>query len=72
MSQTIHEDDERKAAEFAEGAARSSDGFLAEFWGYLRHSKKWWLTPILILLGLLAILSFVVGTGAAPFIYALF
>jgi len=47
-------------------------GLLAEFWDFLKHNKKWWLLPILIiflLLGLLVVLS---GTALAPFIYPLF
>jgi hypothetical protein len=46
---------------------------LAEFWEFLRVRKKWWLTPIvviLVLLGALIILS--EGSALAPFIYALF
>ena len=59
--------------DFAESAARARDGgFLRDFWSYLRHSGKWWLTPILILLMLLAVLSFLAVSPAAPFIYALF
>ena len=36
----------------------------AEFWYFLRHSKKWWLLPILaviFLFGMLVFLWFVVG-----------
>lgn len=46
--------------------------FVAEFWCFLRHSKKWWLTPIVVLLLLLSVLIVLGGSGAAPFIYALF
>ena len=42
---------------------------LAEFWQFLRHNKKWWLLPILIVLLLFGLLIFLSGTGAAPFIY---
>jgi hypothetical protein len=42
---------------------------LSEFWQFLRVNKKWWLLPILIVLLLFAILIFLSGTGAAPFIY---
>lgn len=46
--------------------------FLPELWEFLRHSKKWWLTPILVLLLLLSALIILGGSGAAPFIYTLF
>lgn len=47
-------------------------GIVREFVDFLRHSKKWWLLPILLLL--LTITGFMVLTSsaAAPFIYALF
>ena len=46
---------------------------LQEFLQFLRHEKKWWLAPILIVLGLLSI--FIVLTESSsllPAIYALF
>jgi hypothetical protein len=46
---------------------------LSTLWGFLRTRKKWWLTPIvlmLILLGALVVLS--ESSAVAPFIYALF
>lgn len=49
-----------------------SGGLLAELWGFMSHSKKWWLTPIILMLLLLGVLILVGGTGAAPFIYTLF
>jgi hypothetical protein len=45
---------------------------LAEFWGLLRHNKKYWLLPIVLVLLLLAVLSLFSGGAAAPFIYTLF
>jgi hypothetical protein len=47
--------------------------FLAELWAFLRVRKKFWLTPILVvmmLLGGLVVLS--QGSAIAPFIYTLF
>jgi hypothetical protein len=46
-------------------------GLLREFWDFLKHNKKWWLLPILIVLLLFGILIALSGTGAAPFIYTL-
>ncbi|MBU1727383.1 MAG: hypothetical protein KJ880_07120 [Candidatus Omnitrophica bacterium] len=46
---------------------------LKEFWGFLRTRKKWWLTPIVIMLFLLGVLIFFAQSSAvAPFIYTLF
>jgi len=43
-----------------------------ELFLFLLHSKKWWLTPIIIVLLALTLIAFLGGTGAAPFIYTLF
>ena len=45
---------------------------LGEFWDFLRHNKKWWLLPLLVMLLLIGVLIILAGTGAAPFIYTLF
>jgi uncharacterized protein DUF5989 len=48
-------------------------GFLAELWSFLRVRKKFWLLPVLIMMGLfggLVLLS--QGSAVAPFIYTLF
>ncbi len=44
----------------------------AELFDFLKHNKKWWLTPILLMLGLFGILMALAATGAAPFIYTMF
>ncbi len=44
-----------------------------EFWLYLRVRKKWWLAPILVVLGFLGLLILgTQGSVVAPFIYTLF
>ncbi len=44
-----------------------------EFWLFLKVRKKWWLAPIVIVLGLLGMLIvFTQGSALAPFIYTLF
>jgi hypothetical protein len=57
-----------------ESAARRPPrpGFFYEFWAFLRHTRKWWLLPIVAVLALLGLLTLVSGTAAAPFIYSLF
>ena len=47
-------------------------GFCRELWDFVRHSRKWWMIPILLALLMLGILALVSATGAAPFIYSLF
>ncbi len=47
--------------------------FLAEFWGFLKTRKKFWLAPILItMLVLGGILVLAQGSAIAPFIYTIF
>ncbi|MDD5166710.1 MAG: DUF5989 family protein [Candidatus Omnitrophica bacterium] len=46
---------------------------LKEFWDFLRVRKRWWLSPIIIMLLLLGMLIFFTQSSAvAPFIYTLF
>jgi hypothetical protein len=40
-----------------------------EFLLFLRDNKKWWLLPILAVIGLLGLLAALAGSGVAPFIY---
>ncbi len=44
-----------------------------EFWLFLKVRKKWWLAPIVIVMGLLgALIVATQGSALAPFIYTLF
>lgn len=44
-----------------------------EFWLFLKVRKKWWLAPIVIVLGLVGLLILTTqGSALAPFIYTLF
>ena len=46
---------------------------LRELWQFLKVRKKWWLTPIVLVLVLLgALVLFAQGSALAPFIYTLF
>jgi len=45
---------------------------IIEFWGFLRHNKKWWLLPIILLLLALGLLVLMSSSALAPFIYPLF
>lgn len=46
---------------------------IREFWLFLKVRKKWWLAPIVIVMGLLGLLIVTTqGSALAPFIYTLF
>ena len=46
---------------------------IREFWLFLRVRKKWWLAPIVVVLGLMGLLIVATqGSALAPFIYTLF
>jgi hypothetical protein len=57
---------------FSRQAGEKAKGPVAEFFSFLLHNKKWWLTPIIVILALVAVLVVLGGTGMAPFIYSLF
>ena len=47
--------------------------FIKEFWDFLRERKKYWLLPIIVVLGFFgAIIVLSQGSAVAPFIYTIF
>ncbi len=62
----------KSGGDFAAQAGQAQSGLVAEFSEYLRQNKKWWLTPIVVVLLLVGVLVMLCGTAAAPFIYTLF
>jgi hypothetical protein len=60
------------ADEFAREADTAPPGIVREFGDFLLNNKKWWLTPIILVLLLFGLLIVLSGSGAAPFIYTLF
>jgi len=58
--------------DFAAQAELAPRGFARELWDFIRVNKKWWLTPIILVLLVLGALIIIGGTAAAPFIYTLF
>jgi hypothetical protein len=47
--------------------------FISELWKFMRVRKKYWLAPILIVLGLFGgLIVLTQGSAVAPFIYTLF
>lgn len=58
--------------DFAQQAQQARPGVVREFVDFLRHNKKWWLAPILVVLLVVGVLIILGSTAAAPFIYTLF
>ena len=53
--------------------SREKFGIIGELWSFMHVRKKWWLGPIVLMLGLLGLLVVLTqGTAIAPFIYTLF
>jgi len=47
--------------------------FIKELWAFMRVRKKFWLLPILLVMGLFgALIVLTQGSAIAPFIYTLF
>lgn len=63
------EDDQTRS--FEQQAEAQSPGFFSELLAYLKHNRKWWLVPIIVVLLLMGLLVAVGGSSLAPFIYAL-
>ncbi len=63
---------DQRARDFEALAKERRPSLIAEFWLFLKHNKKWWLLPILIVLLLLGLFVLLGGTAIAPFIYPLF
>jgi hypothetical protein len=58
--------------DFLQEAEQPQPGLVREFFDFLLNNKKWWLTPIILVLFLVGLLIVLGGTAAAPFIYTLF
>ncbi len=63
---------EETNSDFVQQATEGRPGLIAELWEFLATNKKWWLTPIVLVLLLVGGLILMSGTAAAPFIYTLF
>ncbi len=68
----LQNDGDRRSVEFQRQADATPPGIVREFADFLVHNKKWWLTPIVLVLLLLGLLVFLSGSGLAPFIYTVF
>lgn len=63
---------EENETEFERAGEEEQLSLVREFMLFVIENKKWWLIPILLVLGLLGLLVVLGSTGAAPFIYTLF
>ena len=54
-----------------EAGKQDEPGLIGEFVQFMRENAKWWLTPILVVFGIVAVLLILGGTGLAPFLYTL-
>ncbi len=61
-----------KRDDVTELAKAQRQSLFSEFLDFLKHNKKWWLLPIVLVLLALGALVVLSGSGAAPFIYTLF
>jgi hypothetical protein len=71
MSNQPQTPEKSDSEDFAKQAEEPQIGLVAEFVEFVVHNKKWWLTPIILVLILFG-LFMVLGNAAAPFIYPLF
>ncbi len=67
-----HVERQAEPDDYAKLADQRSPGLVREFFDFLRTNKKWWLTPIILTLLLVALLVILGSTAAGPFIYTLF
>jgi hypothetical protein len=65
-----HQKDDRE--EFLNAAGGDDKGIVGEFVEFMAENKLWWMTPILVVFGLLGVLLILGATGIAPFLYAMF
>jgi len=63
---------ESKPNDFDREAQAPRPGLLREFWEFLKHNKKWWLLPIVIVLLIIGLLVVLAGTGVGALMYTVF
>jgi hypothetical protein len=58
--------------EIARRAGERRPGMLADLWGWLRRTRKWWLAPLVLVLLLVGLLLVLGASPLGPFLYPLF
>ena len=64
--------DSKQPPRFADLARAPRRSVWLDLWQLLREHKRWWLTPIVVMMLLLGLLTLFAGGSAAPFLYTLF
>lgn len=72
MTKTRKQHIDAADGEFERQSMEARVGLAREFIAFLRHNKKWFLAPIILVLLLVGLLIVLGGTVVAPFIYPLF
>jgi hypothetical protein len=65
-------DSQQQVKDFEQQATSSTPSMFGEMMAFLGQTKKWWLTPIVLLLLFLGLLLVLGASGVAPFIYTIF
>ena len=68
---SLNDDSSQKSA-FEQAAQQRGPNVIVEFMGFLLHNKKWWLTPIILVLLVFSVFIALTSSALAPFIYVLF
>ena len=63
---------EDQKTEFEQAGHEQDLSLVQEFFLFITENKKWWMLPIVFVLGAMGLLVALGSTGAAPFIYTLF
>ena len=68
---SLNDDSSQKSA-FKQAAQQRAPNVIVEFMDFLLHNKKWWLTPIILVLLVFSVFIALTSSALAPFIYVLF
>ena len=68
----MSKDSGKQKSEFEKAKEEKQASLLREFVDFVLENKKWWLVPIFLVLFLFALISVIMSTGAAPFLYPFF
>ena len=62
--------EKKRPQRFEDAASQKRPTLVGEFIQFLRHNRKWWLIPIIVVLLLAGLLVVLQGTGLLPWFYA--
>ena len=68
---SLNDGSSQKSA-FEQAAQQRAPSVIVEFIDFLLHNKKWWLTPIILVLLVFSVFIALTSSALAPFIYVLF